>query len=76
MSECVHLPFWEIGKSADRRFESRRHIFESWLSQINYFKIDNCRSLAWWLALLGYGKDWFTQCKDNATDWDSSLWCQ
>ena len=28
------------------------------------------RSLDWYLALLGYGKDWLAQHQDNVTDWD------
>ena len=27
------------------------------------------------LALLGQGKDWLAQCKDNVTEWDIRLQC-
>ena len=38
-------------------------------------KIDTCHSLTWRSALLGQDKDWFAQCKDNVTEWDSRSWC-
>ena len=30
-------------------------------------------SLDMYLALLGYGKDWLTQCQDNISEWDITL---
>ena len=50
--------------------------FETWSSQTSDIKLDTCRSLAWCLILLGYGKDWFVQCPDNGTEWDSRSQCQ
>ena len=68
--------FWEIGEYESHGSKSGPLGFEPWLSQTNYFKIDTCRSLACHLALLGYGKDWFAQCQDNATEWDNRSWYQ
>ena len=76
MSKSAHLPFWEIGESEGREFESRPRVFYSWSSQNNHFKINTCHSLAWCSALLGEGKDWFSQCQDNGIECDSRSWCQ
>ena len=51
---------------------SKPHVFESWSSQTNNFKIDTCCFLAWLSAILGEGKDWFVQCRDNTTEWDAN----
>ena len=32
------------------------------------YKINTCRFLARYSALLGYGKDWLAQCQDNVTE--------
>ena len=39
------------------------------------YKIDTCHYLAWCSALIGYGKDWLTQCQNNAIEWDTGSWC-
>ena len=62
------LPFWEIGESEYRGFETSACGFETWLSQTNDFKIDTCCFLAWSSALIGLDKDWLTQCQDNVTE--------
>ena len=67
------------GASASRSGRLRNPnlaVFKTWLSQTNDFKIDTCSSLAWYSALLGYGKDWLAQYQDNATEGDSRSWCQ
>ena len=33
------------------------------------YEIDARRFLAWHATLIGYGKDWLTQCLDNVTEW-------
>ena len=48
---------------------------QSWSSQTNAFNIDNYRFLAWHSALLGWGKDWLVQDRDNVIERDNSLWC-
>ena len=34
------------------------------------FTISMCCFLAQLSALMGSGKDWFSQCQDTATEWD------
>ena len=58
---------------------------DTWLSQINDFKIKTCRFLARHSVLVEQGKDWLAQCEDNVTDvsghgagglvfqWDSTI---
>ena len=31
-----------------------------------------CHFLAWHWPFIGKGKDWFTQCQDDVTEWDIS----
>ena len=49
----TRLPFWEIGESVRRGFESGPRCFKPWSSQTNDFKIDTCRFLACQSTLLG-----------------------
>ena len=46
----------EIGRSVPSRVKA-----------ITY-QIDNCHIRS---TLLEYGKDWFAQCQDNVTEWDT-----
>ena len=50
-------------------------VFEPWSSETNDFKSDTCRSLSWYSALLGLGKDWLALCQDNTTEWVLMAWC-
>ena len=51
-----------------------RSLVPGWVKLMTY-QIDTCRFLAWWSALIGYGKDWLAQCQDNVIEWDIRSWC-